>query len=71
MSLGVSRVRLGDEVTLIGGDGGERIDVTELADWAGTISGISSRASVGAWSISASDAAGSARRSDQRKKRMV
>jgi alanine racemase len=31
-------VRLGDEVTLVGRDGAERIDVDDLASQAGTIS---------------------------------
>jgi alanine racemase len=34
----VQRVELGDEVTLIGCDGVEKIDVSELASQAGTIS---------------------------------
>jgi alanine racemase len=34
----VCGVELGDEVTLIGCDGAEKIEVSELADQAGTIS---------------------------------
>ncbi|MEI8294485.1 MAG: alanine racemase [bacterium] len=34
----VRGIELGDQVTLIGADGDERIDVSDLAGWAGTIS---------------------------------
>ena len=37
IDLGDTEARIGDEITLLGEDGGERITAEELASWAGTI----------------------------------